>query len=79
MFPTAAVSVVGGGGVTQPGSSQMTVQVHAGEAGGLEWQIHGTSDVSEFLRKTNAERMHLEQTLSREEDSAVHTLLKESV
>lgn len=78
--------VVGGGAgglstttLTQPGASQTVVEVHAGEAPGMQWQVQGTSDVSEFLRKMNAERMHLEQQMGREEETAVHKLLKEQV
>lgn len=45
------------------------------EAGKHEWQVQSTSDVSEFLRKMNAERIHLEQGLQREEESETHKLL----
>ena len=65
--------------VIQQPSSQTLVEVHAGEAPSMQWQVQGTNDVSEFLRKTNAERMHLEQQLGREEETAVHKLLKEQV
>ena len=65
--------------VIQQATSQPLVEVHAGEAPGMQWQVQGTNDVSEFLRKMNAERMHLEQQLGREEETAVHKLLKEQV
>ena len=65
--------------VTQPAAGQTVVEVHAGEVPGMQWQVQGTSDVSEFLRKMNAERMHLEQQIGREEETAVHKLLKEQV
>lgn len=65
--------------MVQPSAGAVTMETHVGEAGGLDWQVHGTSDVSELLRRMNAERMHLEQSLSREEDVAVHKLLKETV
>ena len=77
--------VLGGGAgsstttVIQPTSGQTVTEVHAGEAPGVQWQVQGTSDVSEFLRKMNAERMHLEQQIGREEETAVHKLLKEQV
>ena len=64
---------------TQQAAGYPVVEVHAGEAAGPQWQIQGTSDVSEFLRKMNAERMHLEQQTGREEETAVHKLLKEQV
>lgn len=64
---------------TQQPAGYPVVEVHAGEAAGVQWQIKGTSDVSEFLRKTNAERMHLERQIGREEETAVHKLLKEQV
>lgn len=63
--------------VIQQPFSQTLVEVHAGEAPSMQWQVQGTNDVSEFLRKMNAERMHLEQQLGREEETAVHKLLKE--
>ena len=85
-LPSSSVVVMGGGGpsvstttVTQPAAGQTVVEVHAGEAPGMQWQVQGTSDVSEFLRKMNAERMHLEQQIGREEETAVHKLLKEQV
>ena len=65
--------------VIQQPFSQTLVEVHAGEAPSMQWQVQGTNDVSEFLRKMNAERMHLEQQLGREEETAVHKLLKEQV
>ena len=84
-LPSSNVVVMGGGPavsmatVTQPAAGQTVVEVHAGEAPGVQWQVQGTSDVSEFLRKMNAERMHLEQQVGREEETAVHKLLKEQV
>lgn len=83
--PGSGVIVMGGdsGTATAPFTQQAAgypvVEVHAGEAAGVQWQIKGTSDVSEFLRKMNAERMHLEQQIGREEETAVHKLLKEQV
>lgn len=77
--------VMGGGAgasttaVTHPAPGQTVVEVHAGEAPATQWQVQGTSDVSEFLRKMNAERMHMEQQIGREEETAVHKLLKEQV
>ena len=65
--------------VIQQAAGQTVVEVHAGEAPSMQWQVQGTSDVSEFLRKMNAERMHLEQQIGREEETAVHKLLKEQV
>ena len=75
----------GGGGVSstttviQAAAGQTVTEVHAGEAPVLQWQVQGTSDISEFLRRMNAERMHLEQQIGREEETAVHKLLKEQV
>ena len=84
-MPGAGMVVMGGEGgtstttFTQQPAGYPVVEVHAGEAAGPQWQIKGTSDVSEFLRKMNAERMHLEQQIGREEETAVHKLLKEQV
>ena len=84
-LPSSGMVVMGGGtgatttALTQPATGQTVVEVHAGEAPGMQWQVQGTSDVSEFLRKMNAERMHLEQQIGREEETAVHKLLKEQV
>lgn len=83
--PGPGMVVMGGDGTTatttftQQAAGLPVVEVHAGEAAGVQWQIKGTSDVSEFLRKMNAERMHLEQQIGREEETAVHKLLKEQV
>ena len=84
-LPGSGMVVVGGGTglstttISQAGAGQTAVEVHAGEAPGMQWQVQGTSDVGEFLRKMNAERMHLEQQIGREEETAVHKLLKEQV
>ena len=83
--PGAAMVVMGGDSTTattaftQQAAGYPVVEVHAGEAAAAQWHIKGTSDVSEFLRKMNAERMHLEQQIGREEETAVHKLLKEQV
>lgn len=83
--PGASMVVMGGDSsasattFTQQAAGYPVVEVHAGEAAGSQWHIKGTSDVSEFLRKMNAERMHLEQQIGREEETAVHKLLKEQV
>lgn len=83
--PGSGIVVVGGDSstatttFTQQAAGYPVVEVHAGEAAGVQWHIKGTSDVSEFLRKMNAERMHLEQQIGREEETAVHKLLKEQV
>lgn len=84
-LPGSGMLVVGGGTglstttLSQAGASQTVVEVHAGEAPSMQWQVQGTSDVGEFLRKMNAERMHLEQQIGREEETAVYKLLKEQV
>lgn len=70
-------SSTGTANLTQQATGYPVVEVHTGEAAGPQWQIQGTSDVSEFLRKMNAERMHLEQQTGREEETVVHKLLKE--
>ena len=83
--PSAAMVVMGSDSTTatttftQQAAGYPVVEVHAGEAAAAQWHIKGTSDVSEFLRKMNAERMHLEQQIGREEETAVHKLLKEQV
>lgn len=84
-LPSSGMVVVGGSGgastttVYPPTAGQTVTEVHAGEAPGVHWQVQGTSDVSEFLRRMNAERMHLEQQVGRDEETAVHKLLKEQV
>ena len=77
--PAGGVTVLGGSSFTQATTSPLVTEVHAGESGGVQWQIQGTSEVSEFLRKMNAERLHLEQTISRDEETDIHKLLKEQV
>lgn len=84
-IPSSGMVVVGGSGgastttVYPPTAGQTVTEVHAGEAPGVHWQVQGTSDVSEFLRRMNAERMHLEQQVGRDEETAVHKILKEQV
>lgn len=84
-LPSSGMVVVGGSGGTStatvhpPTAGQTITEVHVGEAPGVHWQVQGTSDVSEFLRRMNAERMHLEQQVGRDEETAVHKLLKEQV
>lgn len=84
-IPSSGMVVVGGSGgasattVYPPTAGQTVTEVHAGEAPSVHWQVQGTSDVSEFLRRMNAERMHLEQQVGRDEETAVHKLLKEQV
>ena len=84
-IPSSGMVVVGGSGgasattVYPPTAGQTVTEVHAAEAPGVHWQVQGTSDVSEFLRRMNAERMHLEQQVGRDEETAVHKLLKEQV
>lgn len=64
----------------QTGTPQtLPSQYQASEAPVTQWQIHSTSDVSEFLRTMNKERMHLEQQLSREEETSIHKVVKEQV
>lgn len=70
-----------GGTIVQPipEGQVVTVPLQSSDSPVVQWQIHGTSDVSDFLRTMNKERMHLEQELGREEETAVHRLLKEQV
>ena len=80
-----AVQFIGDSGGTA-GSATILTQSAAVEASAVEmegrtvgWQVQGTSDVSEFLRRMNAERIHLEQGLQREEESETHKVLKTHV
>jgi hypothetical protein len=68
-------------GIVQQAGIGQTVssQYQTSEAPAVQWQIHGTSDVSEFLHTMNKERMHLENQLGREEETTVHKVLKEQV
>ena len=62
-----------------PHGQIVTVPLQSSDTPTMQWQIHGTSDVSDFLRTMNKERMHLEMELGREEETAVHRLIKEQV
>lgn len=70
-----------GGTLVQPVPEGQVVSVplQSSDTPVVQWQIHGTSDVSEFLRTMNKERMHLERELGRDEETAVHRLVKEQV
>lgn len=82
---TPAIQFAGSSGGIAPSATILTQSAAAEtgavelEAGAIGWQVQGTSDVSEFLRKMNAERIHLEQGLQRDEESETHKLLKTHV
>lgn len=82
---TVVIPAAGGGGMEgsvvhpMPEGHVVTVPLQSSDSPVVQWQIHGTSDVSDFLRTMNKERMHLEQELGREEETSVHSLIKEQV